>query len=831
MAHEDVIAQIAEPVGVTECVKCKQPLDVSGQPFFAPIECPHCHTHQFVPARIGHFLLLELLGKGGMAGVYRAVDETLGRQVAIKVMRRELGEDPKFIETFLREARAAAQLNHRNIVSIYSFGEQKGQPYIVMELLDGGRFDQLIAKQKVVDEVRALEIALDVAEGLKAAGDIGLIHGDIKPANILFDRNGTAKVADFGLARFQKTKTRQGEIWGTPYYIAPEKVRQQKEDIRSDIYSLGATLYHALGGKPPFEGETATDVVLARLNEPPKQLSDIRPGIHPRTVEVIGRMLENDPFRRYPNYASLISDLRSTLREVRGGASKDAKAAAKSAGAKKKARPIVAIAAGVIVLIAATVIFLVLRHNASKRETPPLVPPPPIADGVKPPDGGVSPSPPPPAETLLPVQPFSAQEQNAIAAAAAELAKSRGALVDSLWADMIRALPPEHPGRPWGQLFYALAPWFSNNEEEFQRRLKPLSEREFAAQPGDIPHPGVLPRAVARFILGQPFELPPAGPGRAWPAWFDAFMNFIRAYDSFRAGRTEEGALFLKKYLDAPVPDDPKWPFAFRSVAETWRKRVEEWARYQAQIENRLRAGQHEAVLNDLEKWRGDVNAGRFMPGLETRLAQVREALAQRQAAAEEARRIAAEKARKEQVQAELDRLDAAREQLLPRIARRDFRGAIESLRADFGGLTTDEAKQALAITVETLEGMDALRLFVIRSIASAPYTGARRELGGDITAAAAQRLTVVLASGAGVAERTWDQVPSRVFADMAAFYIGRSSAPAPERAELGLALAMFAYYTGAFRPAENYAESAIRLNPEIRAKARRWMPGLLAEP
>jgi len=140
--------------------------------FFATrsvVECPQCHAHQPVPARLGNFILLELLGKGGMAGVYRAYDETLSRQVAIKVMRRELGEDPKFIETFLREARAAAQLNHRNIVSIYAVGEEKGQPYIVMELLDGGRFDLMISERKEIDEIRVLETRVAQIERQLAA--------------------------------------------------------------------------------------------------------------------------------------------------------------------------------------------------------------------------------------------------------------------------------------------------------------------------------------------------------------------------------------------------------------------------------------------------------------------------------------------------------------------------------------------------------------------------------------------------------------------------------------------------------------------------------------
>lgn len=837
MPHEDVIAQIAERIPVVECVKCKAPLDVADQPFFAPIECPQCHTRQFVPARLGNFVLLQLLGKGGMAGVYRAYDETLGRQVAIKVMRRELGQDPKFIETFLREARAAAQLNHRNIVSIYAVGEEKGQPFIVMELLDGGRLDQMIADKKKLDEIRALEIALDVAEGLKAANDIGLIHGDIKPANILFDRSGTAKVADFGLARFQsRKKTSQGEIWGTPYYIAPEKVRSHREDHRSDIYSLGATLFHALGGRPPFEGDTATDVVLARLEEPPIRLSDIRPDIHPKTAALIARMLEPDPFMRYPTYASLISDLKETIRELRLGPPATAKRERPSVWRRI---PLAARITGAVILVAAAVVVvLVWKHTeASHRkrtEQPPVAPvvvepteTPPTPTAVEPPQ---PPSPPAIARGLLPVQPFSAQDQATIAAAARELANPRSTRVDTLWAEFIRRLPADHPGRPWGQLFYGLAPWFADNDAETLRRLQPLAEREFPAQEGGVPHPGVLPQAAARFILGRPQELPPAGEGREWPAWFETFMDFLRAYERFKAGAPQEGIEFMNKYLSAKAEGDPSWPYAFRTVAEVWKRRNEDWTRYAAKIDDRLRAGEAEAVLRDLERWKSDPQAGRFMPGLDDRIAQARADLERRQAEAEQARREAERKAYLERVQNELDRLDAAREEALPLIVRRDFRGAAELLRNRLTDLSTDEARQALALAVDACDRMEALRRFVMRSATETPFGGARRELGGDVVGATPTTVRIRLASGAGDIERSWDAIPPGVFGDMASFYLGRSPAPAAEKAEFGLGLALYAYYNGGFRPAVALAENVLRLNPDLRPVIRKLMPGLLAE-
>lgn len=305
---------VTEPVPETVCSSCAHPLDVSGLPAFTEIACPECHTAQKVPARLGTFLLVDLLGKGGMGAVYRGRDTSLDRWVAIKVMLASLGENEEFVATFRREAQAAAALNHPNVVQIYSFGVAHGQPYMVMELLEGGRLDQMIARGEPLNEALLLKIAADVAEGLNAAAAIGLIHGDVKPENILLDSNGTAKVVDFGLARFKQSKDPAAKgVWGTPYYIAPEKIRGQPGDARSDIYSLGGTLFHALALKPPFDGETPLDVVKARLNQPAPMLRTLRADVSPAVEAIVARMLEADPLRRYPTYLSLLSDIQKTL--------------------------------------------------------------------------------------------------------------------------------------------------------------------------------------------------------------------------------------------------------------------------------------------------------------------------------------------------------------------------------------------------------------------------------------------------------------------------------------------------------------------------------------
>ena len=305
---------ITEPVGSANCPNCGELLDVEGLEAFSVVQCPAC-SHEFpIPTRFGPFLLLQLLGAGGMGGVYRAKDEGLNREIAVKVMLKSLGDDPQFVANFQREAQAAAKLNHPHIAQIYSFGQEKGQPYIAMELVDGGSLDQMIKERGPLDPALVIHVGLEIAEGLAVAADAGLVHGDIKPENILFDRDHNAKLVDFGLSAMQSGPTE--EVWGTPYYIAPEKVRRQKSDYRADIYSLGGTLYHAIAGIPPFDGEDATAVVRARFDGPAKPLSELRSGIAPEVDALINRMLEMDPATRYPTYGSLIGDMKRYLASV-----------------------------------------------------------------------------------------------------------------------------------------------------------------------------------------------------------------------------------------------------------------------------------------------------------------------------------------------------------------------------------------------------------------------------------------------------------------------------------------------------------------------------------
>ena len=246
----------------------------------------------------GNFLLERELGAGGMGGVYMGRDKMLDRPVAVKVMLKELGADAEFVEKFKKEAQSAAKLIHPNIAQIYSYGISDGMPYIAMELASGGSLYSIMnAAPGKTDIQRVLKICQQVAQALQCASDQGFVHGDVKPENILLDANGNAKLVDFGLAGMQKDTD---EIWGTPYYIAPEKVRKEQVDFRADMYSLGGTLYHALTGVAPFEGSD------------PKP-SEIRPEISPAIDAMVMKMLSLDKNNRYPSFEALLEAFKEVL--------------------------------------------------------------------------------------------------------------------------------------------------------------------------------------------------------------------------------------------------------------------------------------------------------------------------------------------------------------------------------------------------------------------------------------------------------------------------------------------------------------------------------------
>ena len=300
----------SDPVIIQTCTSCGALIDISDEEPFAAIHCPACGTAQRVRRNFDHFELQEELGAGGMGKVYRALDTKLNRPVALKVLRKEYSADLSFVAQFEKEASITASINHPNVVKVYTVGQDRGLVYIVMELVDKGSLDDLMTLQGRIAEAQVLEIGIGIAKGLNAALQKGLIHRDIKPGNILFADAHTAKIVDFGLAVLQEhASTVAGEVWGTPYYVAPEKLDNQPEDFRSDMYSLGGTLFHALAGRPPFEAETASMVALKHIKSQVVSLQAFAPDVSGSTAYVINKTLAKEPGDRYQSYDELVEHL------------------------------------------------------------------------------------------------------------------------------------------------------------------------------------------------------------------------------------------------------------------------------------------------------------------------------------------------------------------------------------------------------------------------------------------------------------------------------------------------------------------------------------------
>jgi len=263
----------------------------------------------------GRYRIVRKLGAGGMADVYLAEDQELGRRIAIKILNDRHANDDQFIERFRREAKNAAALNHPNIVSIYDRGEAEDTYYIAMEYLDGRTLKELIVGHGPAPVNVAIEYARQVLSALRFAHRHGIVHRDIKPHNVLVDREGRVKVTDFGIARAGASQmTEAGSIVGTAQYLSPEQARGGDVDQRSDLYSLGVVLYELLTGQTPFEGDTPVEIAMKHLSTVPRAPSQLRRDI-PRDLDmVVMRALAKDPDERYQSADEMEADLERVLR-------------------------------------------------------------------------------------------------------------------------------------------------------------------------------------------------------------------------------------------------------------------------------------------------------------------------------------------------------------------------------------------------------------------------------------------------------------------------------------------------------------------------------------
>ncbi|HBC89122.1 MAG TPA: hypothetical protein DCZ94_19460 [Lentisphaeria bacterium] len=302
------------------CYKCAQKLDLTELEPFSKVNCPSCNVEIIVPKWFDNYLLEEPGGVGGMAVVYRALDLTLDREVAIKVLNPDVASATERSHLFLHEARTAATVNHYAVLPIYTCGEFEGQPYIVMQFMDGGSLDKKLEENKEQFPINdVIKWIRDVAEGLDNARRHGIIHHDIKPANIMMDKDGNVKIGDFGIAQAMRdsrseTIAKITKLWASPHYVSPEKALDGKEDHTGDIYSLGATFYQLITKHTPFEIDDIDELVRKRIQEDPPNPKKHRADIPQTVSDLIMKMMSRKPDAR-PTYRDIVNCLNTLIKE------------------------------------------------------------------------------------------------------------------------------------------------------------------------------------------------------------------------------------------------------------------------------------------------------------------------------------------------------------------------------------------------------------------------------------------------------------------------------------------------------------------------------------
>ncbi len=531
------------------CEACGARIDVTDVAPFKRIECPGCGENFRVKTGFGPYRLTRRHAIGGMSMVFAAHDATLDREVAIKILNEEYCADERRIAAFEQEARITASLSHPNVVRVFKTGRAFGRFYIAMEMVPGGHLEERICELGKIPAAEMLPIAIEVALGLQAAHNAGLIHRDVKPGNILLDASGHARLVDFGLSLVtQGGKALASEIWATPYYVPPETIEGQAEDFRSDIYAFGSSLYHALSGKPPCGEHTMSTDALREAKRKIVPLSKVDPSISAATCRLVEKAMSHDAAGRHASYRELLAELRKarTLLHADGQSRDGERPSAARAG--KGGLPKWALAASIALPVLLAIAFWPRQKPGPSPM--PLMPPAPPADTARP---ATPPTPPPDA---------SAEIAQIHSEARAAIASGDYPAAGRAFASLLHNHHVLEPTRSWAAIEAVLSGFLAGRADQ-ARSFARDARAHFDALPRD--HPLAGGEWSARFAAVDDF------PPLACPASVDSSSDLAAAMlaglKNWEQGLPDEAAPCFLAATSARLGEDEQWIAVYQKIA------------------------------------------------------------------------------------------------------------------------------------------------------------------------------------------------------------------------------------------------------------------------
>ncbi|GAA5496228.1 serine/threonine-protein kinase PknD [Rubritalea halochordaticola] len=527
-------------------------MDVSVLSPFTNVKCPECGEQTRVKCKLGNYELKKRQGVGGMSLVFGAADLTLGREVAIKILNEAYSMDEKRIAEFEKEARITAGISHPHVVRVYTVGQAFGRYYIAMEMVAGGSLEQKMSEKGSLDESEIVSIATQVTEGLQAAQRAGLIHRDIKPGNILFDNQGHAKIVDFGLALVtQGGKAKAEEIWATPYYVPPEALEGIEEDFRGDIYALGASLYHALSGKPPFDQETKSTTALRQIKAELPSLRKAAPWVSEGLCDVIDKCMAFDPMDRYKSYAELLKALKyyDTLAQRTGEATAPVSARAKRRTMSKQASANWMWGAIGAVAVGVGIAYVVLSNNGEEESA-----------------GGAT------VGEVIPASPEVSEAKMKLIAA--ELSSARSLLKQRNYRAASERLmrlvrDPEVPSETvyWAGVQSAIASWLDGRSADARKALREVRNRQDKAV-GELSATDLKLKSATELLMQfRPIQREQLG---AMEDDLDKMVLFAAALKNWEQGVWDGATTLFKEFESTKISEDSEALVFYRSLVRDY---------------------------------------------------------------------------------------------------------------------------------------------------------------------------------------------------------------------------------------------------------------------